>query len=82
MCLPSIYQFERTGTNLDHPNNPIYSFQTVRESNFPFWFIVFHSDPGDAFFSSRIPHCNFEAAAYFYARALSQDISLILSLLL
>ena len=66
-------------------NNPIYySFQTVRESNFPFWFIVRHSDPGDAIFSSRIPYwsaINFEAAAYFYALTLSQGISSSLSLL-
>ena len=43
-----------------------------------------HSDPGDAIFSSRILHwsaINFEAAAYFYALALSLDISSILSLL-
>ena len=36
LCLPSIYQFERTGTNLDHPNIPTHENvlnQTKKKKN-------------------------------------------------
>ena len=33
LCLPSIYQFERTGTNLDHPTLLAYVLITVTLSN-------------------------------------------------